>query len=71
MGLLNKERTPEEAFEDDFCLVLTAQSSHQSVSSVEEVLVVVQYTRFPRIIGGTNAPYGMERVLHHQGFPLL
>ncbi len=71
MGLFNKERPPKEPIENNFGLVLTAQPCHQSISSVEEILVVVQDAGFPGIVGGANAPYGVKRILHHEGFSLL
>ena len=52
-------------------MVLPAQSIHEPVPSVQEGLVVIQYTRFSSIVNGTDPPNSMERVLHHQWFSLL
>ena len=71
MGLFNEQRTVEQTTEDDLRLVLPAQSIHETVASVQEGLMMIQYTRFSSIVNGTDAPNSMERVLDHQWFSLL
>ena len=71
VGLFNEQRTVEQPPKDDLRLVLPAQSVHEAVASVQEGLMVIQYTRFSSIVNGTDSPNSMERVLHHQWFSLF
>ena len=71
MGLFNEERAVEKTTQHNLGLVLSTQASHQSVSSIEEGLVVIEHPCLPGVFHRTDTPHGVECVLNHQRFSFL
>ena len=71
VGLFHEQRTGEEAAQHHLGLVLPSQPCHQTVSSIQKGLVMVQHSRFTGVVNGPDAPNSVQGVPNHQRFPFL